>query len=351
MSYHRNIKLFTIGLQLLLIIFSSQLIAQNLIPNAGFEYYNSCPDYSWHFAPIARGWMNPTKGTPDFYHPCGEKEYRTPKNRYGNKKPYHGDAYIGINNRGYYREYVSIRLKEPLKKGLSYKVKMYVNASDSFNHTCSDIGFYFSSKKVRQSNTQRLQDAEAQVINPIDSIIPTDRWKEISGQFIAKGGEQFVTIGSFRKVSNFQKIIKNKGERINSYIYIDNLSTTLLERPKYKLPAKGKIKLLDHVYFQLNKAVLLSASYSELNKLATILKDNSQIKIEIIGHTDNSGSADYNLQLSEKRAQAVANYLNKKGITKNRVQYKGEGSKLPMVKNESIKDRQLNRRVEFKIVD
>jgi outer membrane protein OmpA-like peptidoglycan-associated protein len=331
-------------------------ISQNLIPNAGFEYHRNCP-ITYGQVALSTGWRNPTKGTPDYYHPCGIEDYQTPKNRYGYKTPFAGSAYIGLNSRLTYREYVKTKLKEPLKAGVTYEATIYVSSSAKFDYITSDIGFYFSNENISQSNYKIFKDIVPQVVNSQDNFIQPDKWQKISGKFIAKGGEIYVTIGSFGKSIKTFCINKNidatkpsSGDE-NTYTYIDNFSTIPLDQPKYKLPAKGKIKLLDHVYFQLNKANLLTASHNELNKLATILKDNSEIKIIIIGHTDDSGNEDYNIKLSEKRAQAVANYLMKKGISKLRVQYKGLGSKFPMVKNESDKDRQLNRRVEFKIVD
>ena len=69
--------------------------------------------------------------------------------------------------------------------------------------------------------------------------------------------------------------------------------------------------------------------------------------IEIRGHTDVRGEYDYNIDLSQRRAQAVVNYLLSKGITKNRVTSKGYGSTMPIADNETAEGRQKNRRVEF----
>jgi OOP family OmpA-OmpF porin len=342
-----------------LLLFSTLLFhqtnAQNLIPNAGFEYHKNCPNDFNHNITLSIGWLNGSHATPDYYHPCGTKDFRTPKNRYGIQKPFEGDAYVGLNNRQLYREYINAKLKEPLKAGTTYRVSIYVSSSDDFDYTLSDIGFYFSKKRIYQANTKRIKDITPQVVNLEGNFIQKNKWKKISGKFVAKGGEKYVIIGSFSKLLKTQQINKNivlpNSGNENTYIYVDNFSTIPLKRTKYKLPAKGKIKLLDHVYFQFGKAHLLAASHNELNKLAEILNTNSLIKIEIVGHTDNLGSEIHNLELSKKRAQAVANYLIQKGILEERVKHKGLGSKFPMVKNESNKDRQLNRRVEFKMID
>jgi len=336
---------------LILIFVSSQSNSQNLIPNAGFEHKNDCPTRQSHSVILAKGWTNPTKGTPDYYHSCGDKDYKTPKNQYGIKKPYHGDSYVGLNNRGSFREYIRIRLTKTLKKGYTYRVKMHVSASKKFDYSTSDIGFFFSSKYKDQNTTGRLQDCEAQITNPEENIIPANKWVVVSGKYIAKGGEKFVTIGSFRRNVNFHAITENASDRKNSYIFIDNLSTVALKRPKGQLPPLGKLKTLNSIFFDHDKFILKKESYKELNELAEILSVKINVKIEIIGHTDNSGSKEHNLTLSKQRAKAVASYLIKKGISKERIKHKGVGSNSPTDTKNSEKAQQLNRRVEFRVIN
>jgi outer membrane protein OmpA-like peptidoglycan-associated protein len=81
------------------------------------------------------------------------------------------------------------------------------------------------------------------------------------------------------------------------------------------------------------------------------LKENPQYKIKIAGHTDNVGSAEFNKQLSEKRAAAVVEYLKKKGIDSRRLSSVGFGEEKPLASNDDEKEgRELNRRTEFEIV-
>ena len=79
------------------------------------------------------------------------------------------------------------------------------------------------------------------------------------------------------------------------------------------------------------------------------MKDVPTLKIEISGHTDNTGSAKLNNQLSQDRAQAVVNYLKAKGISANRMTAKGYGSTQPIASNGNSAGRQQNRRTEFEI--
>ena len=80
------------------------------------------------------------------------------------------------------------------------------------------------------------------------------------------------------------------------------------------------------------------------------LHDNPDLIIEISAHTDNVGNADYNIMLSERRAQSVANYIVESGIQQNRLQSKGYGMTKPLVPNDSEENRAINRRVEFVVL-
>ena len=112
----------------------------------------------------------------------------------------------------------------------------------------------------------------------------------------------------------------------------------------------GKVVRLKNIFFETDKADLLPRSYVELNKLLEMMRDNPGMVIEIHGHTDTRGTADYNQGLSERRAAAVTDFLISNGIAAERARYKGFGSTQPVAANNTEEGRQLNRRVEFVIV-
>jgi outer membrane protein OmpA-like peptidoglycan-associated protein len=113
----------------------------------------------------------------------------------------------------------------------------------------------------------------------------------------------------------------------------------------------GKKVVLNNILFQTGKSILTAGSYIELDRLLNIMKENSLIKIEISGHTDNTGSAPLNSKLSEARAKAVVDYLIQKGIDQTRMLFKGYGSQQPIADNSTASGRTKNRRVEFKILE
>ncbi len=111
----------------------------------------------------------------------------------------------------------------------------------------------------------------------------------------------------------------------------------------------GESIQLKNVFFAQSKAVLLSESYPELDRLVRIMKDNKTLEIQLEGHTDGRGDPAANVELSEMRVNAVKDYLVSKGIQEQRIVGKGLGGSQPKYSNDSEEHRRLNRRVEFKI--
>lgn len=113
----------------------------------------------------------------------------------------------------------------------------------------------------------------------------------------------------------------------------------------------GFSSVLRNIYFDFDKATFKKSSYDELNKLERLLNENPDMIVEIAGHTDNIGNALYNKQLSQRRANAVVDYVVQKGISKARIVAKGYGEEKPMASNDDEQaGRELNRRVEFKVL-
>jgi outer membrane protein OmpA-like peptidoglycan-associated protein len=101
------------------------------------------------------------------------------------------------------------------------------------------------------------------------------------------------------------------------------------------------------IYFLTGKDIIQKISFPKLNMLVGILNSDKDMLISIEGHTDNKGKPAINQRLSEKRAQAVKNYLVKKGIAENRITAQGFGSAKPIVTNATPAGRAKNRRVEL----
>jgi outer membrane protein OmpA-like peptidoglycan-associated protein len=107
---------------------------------------------------------------------------------------------------------------------------------------------------------------------------------------------------------------------------------------------------LNNIYFDFDKYNLKPESYSELERVNRFLADNPGIRVEISAHTDAVGNEEYNLSLSQKRAQSVVDYLISRGINSDRLIAKGYGKSQPVASNDTEEGRALNRRVEMKII-
>ncbi len=114
---------------------------------------------------------------------------------------------------------------------------------------------------------------------------------------------------------------------------------------------KGTKVVLNNIFFESGRAELKPISYVELNKASDLLKDNASMIVEIGGHTDSQGPTDANLALSQKRAEAVMQYLLLAGIDASRLKSKGYGESAPIADNATAEGRSANRRTEFEIVE
>ena len=176
--------------------------------------------------------------------------------------------------------------------------------------------------------------------NEIVSLVDSD---SISGQYLmvlTQGSEYGLyvnKVGYLFKSLNFNYAEMKDFEPLVIDIQLDRAK-------------KGQGAVLQNIFFDVDRYELKEKSFTELEKVARFLDENPQIRIEIGGHTDNSGNPAYNQQLSEKRANAVYNYLISNGVSPKRLSAKGFGSSKPVASNETEDGRQQNRRIEFTIL-
>ena len=139
-----------------------------------------------------------------------------------------------------------------------------------------------------------------------------------------------------------------------------NMGKTLINKYENLIELEGKISVredvrgtkvvLTRVYFDINKSNVDDRSEKELSEVKVFLRKYPAVKINIQGHTDNTGSDDLNMKLSYDRAKEIYNYLLRNKIEKSRMTYEGFGKSRPMVGNETEEDKAKNRRVEIEII-
>ncbi len=151
------------------------------------------------------------------------------------------------------------------------------------------------------------------------------------------------SIALARKAKADEKKAKAAADKKKKTSELDKLASEPLK--------KGQNIVLRDVYFETASFKLKKESYTELNKLVSILKKNPKSKVEISGHTDNTGDAGKNMTLSKNRARAVYNYVVSKGIPKKQLVHKGYGQTKPIADNKTEEGKAKNRRTEFKVLE
>lgn len=379
---------FTYLTMVIVCLLPKYLLAQGIgiIPNASFESAWCCPDGYSQFH-CTNNWTRPTKGTSDYYSGCENRFYspeaKVPNNFFGTQEAYEGMAYAGIFTyyNDSYREYIQIQLDEPMTKNQRYGFSIQVSLADKAGVAIKHLGVSFSDTLVKQPKLFFTLQLPHETLKNKDNTFLNDKenWTELYIDYIAKGNEQFIIIGNFLNNNKTDTITANTAttteiNQFTSYYYLDNvclapwkndntcdcfnngeppvLETKFVELETVikKIPPKiGDKFVLKNIYFETAKATLLPTSNQALDSLYRLLTQYPTMEIKISGHTDSQGSHKYNLVLSESRALAVYSYLIERGISSERLEFKGYGKMRPIATNETPEGRQRNRRVEFEI--
>lgn len=199
---------------------------------------------------------------------------------------------------------------------------------------------------VIDADTKQPLDANVKLIGLTDNVIVASR-KSSPG------------VIEFNITSPTAKDYRLSAER-EGYVFMnqnvkiqgaEKQEKTLTRTIEMRRLAVGVSGVLRNIYFDFDKWSFKNESYNELNKLERMMQQNQNIKVEIAGHTDAIGTVAYNLFLSRKRAEAVKDFLTKKGIDPRRVKAVGYGKSKPLASNDDEKEgRELNRRVEFVVI-
>jgi OOP family OmpA-OmpF porin len=323
---------------------------KNLVPNGGFEAHknkknvlisNAAP---WRSIATVDYYLTPLKLDTSMYH-----------------GPHSGEASVGLRFQLKYKEYLYVKLLEPLKAGKVYHYETYFRLLSISTMGLRNFGVFFS-KKPFVLNDKIDSTNSLHMYNP-RGLINNYNWIKLEGDYKAKGGERYITIGNFVKNTKRDMYKLNRKKIFNTfheaYYFVDDVSLidpsdtvhpVTVAAPAVKNELKtGDVVQLNSIFFETAKSELADDSYPELDKLVDLLERNPKMEIRINGHTDSQGNADSNQKLSEARAKAVFDYLIEKGIS-NEIDYKGFGSTKPIAGNDTEEGRKKNRRVEFEVI-
>lgn len=227
---------------ILCLLFLNQKISgqTNLVPNPSFEIYTTCPNLPGEIY-YATPWFQPNEiggsvtigSSSDFYHQCASFGFTSvPSNNYtgGFQFPRTGGGYAGIMlysgsvSTGS-REYIQSPLTSALIQQKTYCIEFYVSLIDTAVFAISNIGAFFSNDSLLYNDILYSPIlVTPQVLNDTNNIISDkNNWVLISGQFIANGGERYITIGNFKTdtQTNWQNV---GGGLLLSYYYFDDVS-------------------------------------------------------------------------------------------------------------------------------
>ncbi len=356
---------------LTLLIFHATLQGQNLVPNGSFEEYVVCPGgYTMRPSEFrVPGWRSLTRGSPDYFNSCSGGEAAVPYNWAGVSDAYDGYGYVGIYTWlaiKDYREYLHCKLTEPLVRDSTYRIEFRYKLSSYSKYAVDRIALLLSDSLPTLTNDKPLRVAPTVSFVKDSALTPeTGAWEVATAQYKARGGESFLTIGNFAdNMSTHSYHIQFRPAQEPmladaAYYYIDDVKVlgqfAESDEATEQLPvfAGGDPEfnttyVLQNIQFEFNSYALMPDSYFDLENVVAYLKAHPEVQVDLYGHTDDVGGADYNEALSASRANSAADYLVSKGIHRNRITAIGYGESKPLIDGVTEKAREVNRRVEVK---
>jgi outer membrane protein OmpA-like peptidoglycan-associated protein/tetratricopeptide (TPR) repeat protein len=245
-------------------------------------------------------------------------------------------------------------IKDPYGKPDAYIVSNRIGSYALKNPTCCNDIWRIQTEpklvvigKVLSKRTQELIPQTA--VKMVDQKGEMNTYNSEDGNFMFNmgRGHSYVITGdkqgytsSRASVSTMDVKRSDPDDTVNVTIYLDSIRNSFS---------------VSNIYYDYDKSTLRPESVAALDSVVNFLKDNPSITVEIYSYTDSKGKAEYNMALSQRRAQSVMDYLEKNGIDRGRLTAKGFGPKNAAAPNDvSGKDnpegRQLNRRTEFRII-
>ena len=364
-------------------------IGQNLIINPEFDcfFYKPVPviyDGRSRIEEWIPFWVTPGNYTPDYLSDLRSIDVLSNYSLFAfplpDKFSYAGFALYKESEP--YSEYIQGKLIKPLISGQKYCVKVSIAMPSYSGFSADHLGFHLSPglRSINESNESSF--IPQVMLSPL--AVDNKRFITLCDDFIAEGGEQFISIGRFTSSDKLEIIRRENipqcqfGIDKSAYYFLDNVDLYEIQDtmecfckniliphdPINTIPYKylvtetdlkglrqGDSVILKNVNFEFDSYRLLPDADTVLKTLFYYLKDNPDIRILISGYTDDKGTEEYNLGLSVNRAKSVRNWLINNGIDSVRLQFAGFGKRLPLYKENDEKSRALNRRVEVKRID
>jgi hypothetical protein len=202
---------------------------QNLVTNPSFEIYSTCPTGANELNK-AIPWYDPTGSTSDYFNACSVGYANVPKCIAGYQLARTGTAYAGLFGMftygDNYREYIQIELNGDLQPDSCYFVEFYCNLYNLSYYSLNKMGAYLSDTAITTTVPPSLVLNYPPQINAAGFLSDTLNWMQVSGYYLATGGEKYITIGNFDADNPADTIHNSGGTHISAYYFIDDVSVT-----------------------------------------------------------------------------------------------------------------------------
>ncbi len=385
-------KMFVLLPALALSLFSGAQDEDNLVTNGSFESLDGKVKKLGQIK-VAEGWSAPTGVPADlFVGNAKMPEFQAGENEFGRETPKDGDNYAGIvvysYNNKMKRTYVMTKLNTSMKKGTRYKVEFSASLAELSKYSSNKLAAHFSKKAFGTDEKVDALVEESHVMHPNEQVFQgMYNWDRVCGEYVAKGGEKYITIGNFTNNNDvkYEKSRKPKdikgSQIIAAYYYIDDVSVTLLEEDQicecnYEDAAEmvsnviyQKVPSIDEemsltekfqqegVWYAYGRYDVTPAGDASIKTIVSYLKENPNAKVELIGNMDqteltNSIEEDPSLaNISMKRAEYVRSLLINYDIAPTRILLSDNKAQVPSKEIDEMDGEEMemakNRRVEF----
>ncbi|MDE0917390.1 MAG: OmpA family protein [Flavobacteriales bacterium] len=367
---------------------SPQAQTFNLVPNSGFEDTNIKKLRSYgQMEDVSKDWFSATEVKADVYGDGAKGDkIGIPTNDYGTQEPAAGLCYAGF--RAYskdprmQRSYLEVKLPQMLDRDVMYCVSFDISLADLSRYAVNDIGVVVSDRKIEQPNLgdMILQPDVKQKTNKVFQF--AEGWEKFCGTFVGTGQEEYIVIGCFgsRSDMSIEKVKRPMGltgpQLSHAYYYIDNVEIIEIQAKSQCVCSAVEERDMDLVYGSSSvqdedmtdvEKINASAIYYAFLKrtptgsgkqtvadIATILKANPSMRINIVGHCDDDEASEGKINarykmIGKNRGDQIRRMLEAAGVPASQFSVSDIGAQDPANSRDTDISRAQNRRVTFEV--
>jgi len=373
---------------LVAVTLSPQAQTLNLVPNSGFEDTNIKKLRSYgQMEEVSKDWFSATEVPADIYGDGAKGDkIAIPTNDYGTQEPAAGLCYAGF--RAYskdprmQRSYLEVQLPQMLDRDVMYCVSFDISLADLSRYAVNDIGVVVSDRKIEQPNLgdMILQPDVKQKTNKVFEY--TEGWEKFCGTFVGTGQEEYIVIGCFgsRSDMTIEKVKRPMGltgpQLSHAYYFIDNVEIIEIQAKSQCVCSAVEERDMDLVYGSSSvqdedmtdvEKINSSAIYYAFLKrtptgsgkqtvadIATILKANPGMTINIVGHCDDDEASEGKINarykmIGKNRGDQIRRMLEAEGVPASQFSVSDVGAQDPANSRDTDISRAQNRRVTFEV--